>query len=89
MLTVNPSKVVKPPRYARKEMCTLTPDEAGRFLEVARGDKWFVLFALALSTGMRPEEYLALQWKDIDLLKGTITVQRTLVWRKKGGGWYF
>jgi len=72
-----------------KKMRTLTPEEAGRFLEAARRDNWFVLFALALTTGMRPEEYLALHWKDVDLQKGTITVQRTLVWRKKGGGWYF
>ena len=38
---------------------------------------------------MRPEEYLGLQWKDVELEKGTVTVQRTLVWRHKGGGWYF
>ena len=38
---------------------------------------------------MRPEEYLGLQWKDVELEKGTVTVQRTLVWRRKGGGWYF
>jgi integrase len=29
-----------------------------------------------------------LQWKDVDLIKGTATVQRVIVW-KKGGGWYF
>lgn len=34
---------------------------------------------------MRPEEYLGLQWKDIDFEKGTATVQRALVWRKGGG----
>lgn len=36
---------------------------------------------------MRPEEYLGLQWKDIDLSTGTVTVQRALVWKRKGGGW--
>ncbi len=34
---------------------------------------------------MRSEEYLSLQWKDIDLDKGTATVQRALVWYKGGG----
>lgn len=38
---------------------------------------------------MRPEEYLALQWKDIDFSQGVVTVQRTLCWRRRGGGWYF
>jgi integrase len=37
---------------------------------------------------MRPEEYLALKWSDIDFEKHTATVQRVLIWRK-GGGWYF
>jgi integrase len=37
---------------------------------------------------MRPEEYLALKWSDLDLHAGSATVRRTLVWRK-GGGWYF
>lgn len=37
---------------------------------------------------MRPEEYLGLQWKDVDTDRGTVTVRRALVWREKGG-WYF
>src|SRR5206468_508732 len=34
------------------------------------------------------EEYLGLQWNDVDLNKGAVTVQRALV-QRKGGGWYF
>lgn len=37
---------------------------------------------------MRPEEYLALKWSDVDLDARIATVTRTIVWRK-GGGWYF
>ncbi len=37
---------------------------------------------------MRPEEYLALKWSNVDLKKGAATVQRALIWRK-GGEWYF
>ena len=61
-------------------MQALSPEEANRFLKEARKDRWGVLFSLALTTGMRPEEYLALQWKDIDFEKGVVTVQRALVW---------
>lgn len=89
MLSQNPAASVDLPRATRKEMKALTPDEAGRFLTAASEDRLSVLFSLAITTGMRPEEYLALQWKDIDLEKGIATVQRALVWNRKGGGWTF
>jgi integrase len=39
---------------------------------------------------MRPQEYLALKWSDVDLEKGTATVRRAIVWsQKKGDGWRF
>jgi integrase len=38
---------------------------------------------------MRPEEYLGLQWKDIDFDKGILKVQRKVRYNHKGGGWYF
>lgn len=44
--------------------------------------------AFALTSGMRPEEYFALKWSDIDFEKHMATVQRVLIWRK-GDGWYF
>jgi len=88
MLVVNPCNVVTLPRLKKTEMKAFSPEEARRFLEAAKDDKHGLVFAFALASGMRPEEYLALQWKDIDFEKNTATVQRTLIWRK-GGGWYF
>lgn len=88
MLAHNPCAAVELPRMERKEMQALTPDEVGRFLAKATDDEFGVLFAFALATGMRPEEYLALKWSDIDLENRTSMVTRTIVWRK-GGGWYF
>jgi integrase len=89
MLAQNPASLVDVPKAARKEMQALSPEEAKRFLTESDKDRWSALFALALSTGMRPEEYLGLQWKDVDLVKGIATVQRALVWNRKGGGWSF
>jgi len=88
MLARNPCMGVELPRMKHKEMQALSPEEAGRFLSKARDDEYGVLFAFALATGMRPEEYLALKWPDIDLEARTAVVTRTLVWRK-GGGWFF
>lgn len=70
-------------------MQVLTAEECGDFLEAAKEDRLFALFVLALISGMRPEEYLGLQWKDVDIEKKSVIVQRALVWNKKGGGWTF
>lgn len=86
MLVRNPCVGVDLPRMKHKEMQALLPEEVGRFLSKAMEDEYGVVFAFALATGMRPEEYLALKWTDIDLEARTAVVTRTLVWRK-GGGW--
>lgn len=80
MLSHNPADVVELPRITRKEMKYLSPGEAVKFLEVAAEDRWAVIFNLALTTGMRPEEYLALQWKDVDLEREQVTIRRALIW---------
>ncbi|MGA9996640.1 MAG: site-specific integrase [Pyrinomonadaceae bacterium] len=89
MLSRNPADLVNLPRQVRKEMHALSPKEATEFLKAAAQDRWGVLFAFALATGMRPEEYLGLQWKDLDLDKGIVTVRRAIIWRATGGGWNF
>ena len=88
MLARNPCEIVELPRHARREMLAFSPDEAARFLKAAAEDAHATLFSFTLATGMRPEEYLALRWSDMDLQKGAAIVVRTLIWRK-GGEWYF
>ena len=88
MLQRNPCEGVELPRMERKEMQALSPEEVSRFLSAASEDDYNSLFAFAVATGMRPEEYLALKWSDLDLEARIATVTRTVVWRK-GGGWYF
>lgn len=87
ILSMNPAAMVDLPKNRRKEMKALSPEEAKQFLEAARNDKWSVIFSLAISTGMRPEEYLGLLWKDVDFHSGRAIVQRSLVRKRKGGGW--
>jgi integrase len=70
-------------------MRCLSAEDVARFLGALKSARSAALFAFAIATGMRLEEYFALQWKDLDLTAGTATVQRALVWRQKGGGWYF
>lgn len=88
MLSQNPCDLCDLPKSQKTEMKYLNATQAAAFLENAKGDRFYALFALAIETGLRPEEYLGLQWKDIDLDKGTLSVRRALV-RTKGGGFDF
>ncbi len=69
------------------ERRVLSPDEAQRFLEAAGDMPRGLIFELALLSGMRPEEYLALKWSDVDLERGTVQVRRALV--RHNGSWSF
>lgn len=89
LLVLNPALAVDLPRQRKKEMKAFSAEEAGKFLKHAAEDRWGVLFWVAVTTGMRPGEYLGLKWQDIDLDKGVVAVRRTIVAHPKGGGWDF
>jgi integrase len=66
------------PHVERKEMLTLTAEEAQRLLAAAKGHRLEALLTLALTTGMRRGELLALQWKDIDWEGRSLQVRRSV-----------
>lgn len=69
---------VKRPRGKRREMRPLTPDEVNQLLETSRGHWLDPLWRLALTTGMREGELLALRWREVDLDRGRLSVVATL-----------
>jgi len=83
MIQRNVTEVVRPPRPAPKEMRPLTPEGARRLLEAACGNRLEALYVLAITTGMRQGELLALRWQDVDIDNGTVNVRRTLT--RNGG----
>ena len=87
ILSRNPSDFVELPKVPHKERRVLSPDEATSFLEAANMMPRGLIFEFALLSGMRPEEYLALQWADLDFERGTAQVRRALVWHKRS--WSF
>lgn len=88
MLARNPAERVKLPAMRKTKMQVLDADEVRRFLDAAKGDRYCTLWHLALETGMRPEEYLGLKWRDLDLKGGAVELQQALHWLK-GGVWEF
>lgn len=81
--------LVQLPKKIQKEMDVLSKDESILFLQTLEGERFETLFSFALASGMRCQEYLGLQWKDINFEQGTATVQRAVVWHRTGGGWEF
>lgn len=73
---VPPMKWLKAPRPT---FDFLSFDEADR-LAAAADVEWRVMITLALNSGLRRGELLALRWEDVDLVAGRLMVRRN-VWR--------
>lgn len=75
-----------PPRIKRKEQKTWSIEEAVRFLKTASTNNktYYIIYLLALYTGLRRGEILALRWKDCDLNQGKISVCQTLYYAQGG-----
>jgi integrase len=73
-LAANPCDGVDLPRRQRREMTALTAEQARIVLAAAQHDDLGALFVLALTTGMRQGELLALRWRDVDLDAGRLAV---------------
>ncbi len=74
----NVASVVDRPKSVKKEMEVWEIEEAHQFLKVAEKDRYYGVFLLALTTGMRQGEILGLRWKDVDLETGILAITQTL-----------
>ncbi len=78
VVTRNVAKLVRMPNPPRKEREPLTPEQARTFLAAIEGDRLEALYQTAMATGMRQGELLGLQWEDVDLDTGSLTVRQAL-----------
>lgn len=74
----NAAGLADTPSVSEREVRALTPDDARSLLAAVEGDRLAALFTVALALGLRQSEALGLRWADVDLDRGTLTVQRTL-----------
>jgi integrase len=74
-LRENPARKVKRLRVAETEYNTLGVEEANELLATVPKNNWFYTFVVvALNTGMRVSEILALTWDDIDFKSRAVKV---------------
>jgi hypothetical protein len=79
----NVASLVKPPKVTETEIESLKADEIDAVL-MALKDHPLESPVLALSTGARRGEILALNWGNVDLDAGTIKIERSLEQTKAG-----
>lgn len=78
LVPVNVARLVDMPTVRRQPVHPLSIDQARAFLESVQGDEREAFYVLAITTGMRRGELLALRWEDVDLDRAQVSVNATL-----------
>ncbi|MBY0756950.1 site-specific integrase [Clostridium sardiniense] len=73
------SKLVKIPKVEyNSDYSVLSLEEQRQFIKAIQEHKFKCLFLMALGTGLREGELLALKWIDIDFVENTVSVSKTI-----------
>jgi integrase len=59
-------------------MHPLSPDQLAAFLAAARPERLYPLFLTALDSGARQGELFALEWSDLNIIMGEMTISKSL-----------
>jgi len=78
MIVRNVADATKPPRAVRPQVQVWDSEEVGRFLRAAVLEPHNPLWLVAIMTGLRRGELLALRWSDVDLHAGVLHIRHTL-----------
>ena len=76
-LLKNPAADVKSVREPEKEIRVLSTEEVGKLFDACPSLRWRAFIGLAVTTGMRRGELLALRWEDVDMEAGSVWVRNT------------
>ena len=79
-LTRSACRGVKLPAVGEYNKPLIEPEDFAKFQQAAQGHRLAAAFALLFSRGLRPGEVLAICWPDIDLDRGTLTLQHSMEW---------
>ena len=78
LISVNPTEFVDQVRAPRNEMRSLAPADVQAYLSVFDATELGGAVAVAIGSGCRRGELLALRWCDLDLDAGTLRIARSL-----------
>lgn len=78
MVNRNVADLASKPKRRKVEFDTWSPDEIGKLLNAAERSDTLAILTISLTCGLRRGEILGMMWKDIDLDRGTVSIQRSL-----------
>src|SRR5712692_700649 len=84
MIGSNAAAGADPPRARAPELCVVDQAIAASILQTATGTRFEAPVAIAISTGMRRGEILALRWSDLDDQLTVARVRRSLQVTRRG-----
>ena len=74
----NVATIRKPPKVEEREIEILTTDQIAEVRAKLAGHTLLPIVELALATGARRGELLALQWTDVDLDRASLRIERSV-----------
>lgn len=77
-ISKNPADSCELPRVIQKQLYTFDESEIRQFCRLIKGSQHELFYFTAIFTGMRRGELMGLQWKNVDLESGLITVSQQL-----------
>jgi integrase len=80
----NVASVIAPPKVADVEVKSLKADQVARVVEALKGHWLEPIAILALTSGARRGEILGLSWGSVDLMRGSMTIERSLEQTRAG-----
>jgi len=75
LIPYNPAKATVPPKLEQKDIRILSAAEQKQFMNAVKGHRLEALYLLALATGMRRGEIMALTWDCVDFKNRSILVK--------------
>lgn len=85
LIDVNPAARATQPKEERHEITPWNEAQARSFLTAIFEDRLYACWLLCLSTGMRRGELAGLRWQDVDLERGTVSIQNQRTTDGAGG----
>lgn len=84
-ITRNVTMYAKKPNYKSKKHTVWSKAEWETFLESTSSSRYYPFYLIALNSGLRPGEILALSWDHIHFKQKYIRVERTVIYTKENG----